>query len=374
MTSSKRFALILACLSGALLYGWIELTWTGNRGADFNQFRAAATLAGTGRLYNYASISAEERKYHERVIAFGRFPFFAAAFKPIAALRYGWGRVAWWTVNVLALAGFAILWPFRARWRAAALFWSCPAWMLLNYGQDTALFLFLGCGGMHLLAVGHELAAGLVLSLCASKFHLALAIPVFLAAGRRWRALAGGLIGGLMILAISFAVEGPGWPSRLLDLSGRPDFNPALWRMPNVAGLVQGLPFALPLELALAAVVMFAVWRISRGAPVEIGMMAALAAGLLLSHHAQAYDCVLLLPALFYVVTVPCPRPLRFLAFALLTPLPYLYLLDERLSLAGRLMVTGFPLALLALLALPRKSGIAAAEIGTELASIHNFG
>jgi len=347
-------AVVIACLSGVLAYAYIERTMRGNEGADFNQFRAAATLAGTGRLYDYDSIRAAERPFHERLIPFGRLPFYAVVFKPIALLPYGWGRVAWWIITVLAMAGFAWLWPLKPRFFVVALFWSCPLWMLLNYGQDTALFMFMALAGLQLLVMKRDFAAGLVLSLCASKFHLALAIPVFLAANRRWRALAGGAIGGAVILGVSFLAEGPDWVAHLIELSRRPEFDPAPWRMPNLAGLVSGLPSPLPLELMLGSAAMLAVWRICRRAPLEIGMMAALTGGLAVSHHSQAYDCVLLLPALFSVLMLPSPEALRLWALALLTPVPYLFLLEERLSLLGRLLVVGFIVAWLTTLAITR--------------------
>jgi hypothetical protein len=124
--------------------------------------------------------------------------------------------------------------------------------------------------------------------------------------------------------------------------------------MPNLAGLVSGLPYPLVLELMLAAATMFAVWRICRRAPLEIGMMAALTGGLAVSHHSQAYDCVLLLPALFSVLVLPSPDTLRLWALALLTPVPYLFLLEERLSLLGRLLVVGFAIVWLGTLVITR--------------------
>ena len=182
-----------------------------------------------------------EREHHSRLIPFGRLPFYALVFKPIAALPYAWGRLTWWLANALAMAGFVWLWPLKKWfWLAVAIFWSLPLAMLLHYGQDTALFLLFATGTLFLLLRRQDIAAGLVLAVCASKFHLALALPVFLAANRRWRAIAGAVAGVLAILAVSFATEGPGWPLRLVELSRLPGFDPAPWRMPNIAGLIRG--------------------------------------------------------------------------------------------------------------------------------------
>ena len=353
----------VCCLSGAFAYATVEFTMTGNRGADFNQFRSAAGLVGTGKLFDHDSLAQAERAHHERFVAFGRLPFFPLLFKPIAALPYEWGRWLWWGINLGAVAGFAMVWPFKPRLYYVAFFWSVPVWMLLNYGQDTALFLALAMAGLWLLARQRDMAAGLVLSLCAAKFHLALAIPVLLAANRRWRALAGGVAGGAVILTISFATEGLDWPARLLEASRKPEFNAAIWRMPNLAGLVHNLPLPGVWEVVIAAATLVAVWRIAKTRSLEIGMMAALAAGLLVSHHAQAYDSVLLLPAIFAVLALRSARSMRFWAYALLLPVPYLLLLDARYTEIARPAIVGFPLVLLGLLCRPgRTEGVHACE------------
>jgi hypothetical protein len=317
----------------------------GNHGADFNQYRSAATLVGTGHLYDFDSIAAVERENHNRLIPFGRLPFYALVFKPIAALPYTWGRLTWWIVNTLAIAGFVWLWPLKSRyWLTVALFWSVPLATLLNYGQDTAFFLFFATGALFLLLRRHDFAAGLVLAICASKFHLALALPVFLAANRRWRSIAGAVLGVAAILATSFAAEGPTWPLRLAELSRQPGFDPPPWRMPNIAGLIAGTPLAGALEILLGIVVLAAVWRIARTTDLPTGMAAALAGGLLLSHHSQVYDCVLLLPATIVVLEANAPSALRAWARVLLTPFPYIFLVAEWLSVAGRALLVGFPL------------------------------
>jgi hypothetical protein len=343
---------LLLCVAGALLYANFEFFWTANRGADFNQFRSAAILAGTGHLYDFERLAAVEREHHKRFVLFARLPFYALLFKPIAALPYAWGRLTWWIVNSLAIAGFVWLWPLTNRhWLAVALFWSLPIAILLNFGQDTALFLLFATGALFLLARRQDFAAGLALALCASKFNLALALPVFLAANRRWRSIAGAVVGGLAILAVSFAAEGPSWPHRLLELTRRPGFDPAAWRMPNIAGLIAGIPFAGALEILLGMAVLVAVWRISRAADLATGMATALAAGLLVSHHSLIYDCVLLIPATIVVLEGSAPSALRSWALILFTPFPYLFLLADWLSLAGRVLTVGFALFVIVWLA-----------------------
>jgi hypothetical protein len=232
------------------------------------------------------------------------------------------------------------------------LCWSCPAAILLSTGQDTGLLLFFVTVGLRLLQSKRDLAAGLVFSLCAAKFHLALGIPIFLLARHRWKAVAGGAAGGALQLAISFAAEGREWPSTLLRLSAISDFSPSPAKMPNLLGLTHGLPFGGGLEALLALLALAAVWVIARRSALVIGATAAVTAGLLASHHAYVYDAVLLLPAIALVLRLPAPQALRYAALALCIPIPYVLLMQEHGAwIVAQLCINGMGLALLGLLA-----------------------
>ena len=222
-------------------------------GSDFNQFYSAAKLAGTGHLYDFERIAELELQSGRHAIPFGRIPVYAVLLKPLTVLTYNYARAAWMIINLSALIGFATFWPVRRRRDVVTMVcWSCPAAVLLATGQDTALFLFFVTAGLRLLQSRRDFAAGLILSLCAAKFHLALAIPVFLLARRRWGALIGGLVGVAAQLAISFAAEGWQWPARLLGLSAISDFSPSPSKMPNLLGLTHSLPFGGVIEIVLA--------------------------------------------------------------------------------------------------------------------------
>jgi Glycosyltransferase family 87 len=322
-------------------------------GSDANQFYSAARLAGTGHLYDFDRIAELELQTGGHPIPFGRLPVYAVLLKPLTVLPYRYAREAWLTVNLFALIGFAALWPVRHRREVIMMVcWSCPAAVLLATGQDTALFLFFLTAGLRLLQTRRDFAAGLVLSLCAAKFHLALGIPVFLLARRRWGALIGGLVGLSAQLAISFAAEGREWPARLLRLSAISDFSPSPSKMPNLLGLAHGLPYGGAIEFVLAIFVIAAVWIVSRRSPLTIGATAAVLGGLLVSHHAYVYDAVLLLPACALAARLPGPRFLRYGALALCVPIPYVLLIQERWTwVVPQVMVNGFGLALLWLLA-----------------------
>jgi len=342
----------VTCLIGACVCLWIGFSLF-ERGTDFNQFYAASELAGSGHMYDWDRIQELELRNGAHAIPFGRLPVYGVLLKPATVLTYNYARVAWLLVNLAAMIGFAMLWPVRRRQDAIMMLcWSCPAAILLSTGQDTGLFLFFVTVGLRLLLSKRDFAAGLVLSLCAAKFHLALGIPVLLLARRRWGALAGGVAGGLAQLAISFAAEGREWPARLWQLSSISDFGPSPAKMPNLLGLTHGLPYGGGIEAVLALLTLAAVWIVSRRSAPTVGATAAVIGGLLVSHHSYVYDGVLLLPACALALRLPAPKALRYGALLMCVPIPYLLLMKEHgLWVVAQVSINGFALLLLGLLA-----------------------
>ena len=343
--------MLAACVAGACICLWMGFS-VSERASDFNEFYSASKLAGSGQLYDWQSIQAIEQA-HGDTIPFGRFPVYAILFKPLTLLPFAYARAAWLAINAVALILFAVLWPTARRDRLAmSLCWSCPAALLLSTGQDTGLYLFFVALGVRLLHDGRDFAAGLVLSLCAAKIHLALGIPVFLIAQRKWIAISAGALSGVGQLAISFAAEGRDWPAKLLHLASISEFSPAVQKMPNLFGLTFWLPYAGLIEACLAVAVLAAVWLISRSATPAAGATAAIVGGLLVSHHAYVYDAVLLLPALALAWELPVfAERLPYWVLFLWTPIPYLALMKDRLAAIGQVSMSVFCLALLAALA-----------------------
>ena len=350
---SKRDTVLLLMLSVAGIALNFSLTVpirTGpntQRNLDFDVFYAAGKLAGSGRLYDAGAVSVLQRQHKARNVLpfFGRLPFFALAFRPLSALPYAWADTLWLAIGLLALAGFTILWPLSNHPRAMTLVcWSFPAAMCLAFGQDTALFLFFATLGLWLLLREQQFAAGIVLSLCVAKPHLALLLPLWLAANRKWKAIGGGVAGGAAILLISFAIEGANWPRRFA--ASLPQLAAADERMPNLRGIVSLVGGGLAPELALAAVTAAAFWYLSRRLDLVRGAALALAGGLLLSHHAYDYDALLLLPALL-LYEADGREWLRAWSLLLFTPVPYLLILLDT-TWPGLLLVTGFTLSLFA--------------------------
>lgn len=351
----SRFSLrvVLVCLLGAWLFPWMGLTIP-EPGTDFNQFYAAGKLAGTGQLYNFERVQELERPHKQTMVPYGRLPFYAVLFKPLTLLPFDWARIAWAAVNLAALGAFGLLWPaVRREDLIMTLCWSCPAALLISMGQDTGMYLLVFTAGLLLLGSGRDFAAGLVFSLCAAKFHLALGIPVFLIARRRWPAIWGGMAGGLIQLAVSFAVEGRGWPRQLRELSAISGFSPVPYKMPNVFGLVHRLPLSAVFEIALAVLVLAAVWHIARHSELAVAATAALVGGLLVGHHAYVYDAILLAPLIVLVRQMAMPRPARYWSLLLTSPVPYILLMMDRFAGLAQVMIVGFCLLALGLLAAP---------------------
>jgi hypothetical protein len=268
-------------------------------------------------------------------------------------LPYPLARGLFLLIEIAALAGFVALWPLsRRNWAWVAICWSAPVAMGLAFGQDPVLFLFFVTLGFWLLRKEHDFWAGVAFSVCASKMHMAILLPVVLASHSRWKALLGGVTGGAAIVALSFATEGPDWPSRLLALTKLSEFDPAADRMPNLRGLLSFFGDSFRVEVLLALVVAAGVFFLSRRMPLKYGMALALAGGLMLSHHAYVYDCPVLLPALLLPFEVreggqePYPEWLRMWALFMLTPIPYMFILSN-VELPGHLAVTGYTVALM---------------------------
>jgi hypothetical protein len=218
--------------------------------------------------------------------------------------------------------------------------WSLPASAVLAQGQDV-FFLLLWITLALRWAGRRPLAAGLVLALCAAKFHLFLPVPLLLAARREGRMAAGVGLGGALLLLVSFAVAGADWPARFLKTIASPSVSPGPQIMPNLHNLVAGLPGSAVWELTLALACAAMVWVVARRTNWQIGLAAALVAGLLTSVHAYLADCTLLIPALLLLAGTGI-RWLRVAAVSLLAPIWYLLL-----SLGGGRIL---PAALLALL------------------------
>ena len=341
-----RPAVLILC---ALALLWNAGDVAHNRGlwgVDFNQFYSSSRLAGTGRLYDWDALRKLEAE-NTPPIPTARLPIVSYGYKLFAVMPFRSARYAWLAASLAALIAFAALWPgVKRRDLWLALICSLPAAALLLYGQDVPFWMMFFAAGLALLQRGKPRLAGLAFSLCVCKYHLALGLPVMLAAQKRWTALISGAAATGLWVAASFAVEGSGWPAEYWKILKLPDLSPKVGCMPNVYGLASWLPGSVALEAVAAVAVAGLLWTVClRTYSVGVAGAAAAAGGLLLSHHAYPGDCLLLLP--LCVATIgrsAAPRALKAWAVLLLTP-ALVKLLFSPVSYVGQALVVGFVVA-----------------------------
>jgi hypothetical protein len=247
-------------------------------------------------------------------------------------------------------ASFAALMVFAAAWPGArrlfmlvALAWSMPATMGLLFGQDVAFWLMFFTAGLLLMERKKPWSAGVAFSLCICKFHLALGIPVMLAAQKRWKTLIAGALAASASIAACFLIEGPEWPLQYAKMARMPFFSPAPQRMPSVYGIASWLPWPEAVEIAGAVAIVLLLWAACRGgADLGISGAAAAACGLLLGPHAYAGDCVLLIPLSVLTIQRPGVPPwLKVWAVVLLSSAPVLLLVSQKPYL-GQVVIAAF--------------------------------
>ena len=190
------------------------------------------------------------------------------------------------------------------------------------------------------------------------KYHLGVAIPVFLVAQKRWQTLLAGAATVAALLAACFPIEGLAWPIRYWSFLRLPKF----WvdhRMPNLRGLASWVRASDAVELAAAAALLFLFWRVCRGTR-EIGIAGAATAacGLVAGHHAYGYDCTLMVPLAVLMLARPGPLWVRGWAALSLTPV-VIWLLVSSQPVWAQALVVGFVFA--AFIVEARRSSVAAA-------------
>lgn len=294
---------------------------------DFLAFYAGGRLLSTGHLYN---VEATWKLHQELVgtvfpaLVFVRLPVFALPYAALAKLPY---LTAYWvfqSLSVLALLASVALLARRSKDVPYLAALSLPALCALGSGQEVTFLMLILALALELFDRERDFAAGLVLSLCAIKFHLFWLLPLGLVIARRWKTLGGGAMGGALLTGASFAVAGPGWPREFLALITSPRVHPNLGAMGSLSGML----YALGADRAwwtwlvyLVPVALFIVlaWR-SRDERTILAY--ALAAGLLCGGHAYIHDFALLL-VVYAILAQLLSKPAR-MAFQLVL-LPFVY-------------------------------------------------
>ncbi len=244
MTSLRRVLLLCACLAP---FGWLLFWAVFNSvpGQDWVVFHTAAArfwahdlaMLGDPRAFT-DEMNRSHAAWFVRPISV-LHPFIYPPVTLLMALAFCWLPYIGSLVAFLALtAGLlaAALWHWQAttreRWLLIGGVFACPA-AAYTIGAGQLSFLVAACvlGGMALLET-RPFLAGLVFSLLCLKPQFVPLIPVALLAGRHWRAMAGGLAGGLGLVLASALVLGTGaWFDWIRLATGQ---NPLLGRMIDV--------------------------------------------------------------------------------------------------------------------------------------------
>lgn len=305
---------LLAAIQAAILaffiagtHGWLT-PLARQETTDFASFYAAGALADGGRpaaAYDRAIHFEAEKQATYPTIKYQYFfnpPPFLLIMAPLARLPY---IAAFLVFEAATLAFWLAIGTRVAGGGGAALrcLLAVPSlWWVLGLGQNA--FLTAGLMGLGTLLIDRRPAlAGVCFGALAYKPHLALAVPVALAAGRRWRAVAAaaatlGLICALTTLL--FGIET--WAAFLAMVRGAGreigsgDVLFAAHIDPAGAARFAGLPWAVArplgaLVVLAAAAALALVWR--RGASREARGAALAAASLMLVPFALFYDLVM---------------------------------------------------------------------------------
>jgi hypothetical protein len=308
----RGYALLIGLASLVLLAAsWVQAQ--GPRASDFLAFWGAgkAVLAGLpGAAYDLAwQERVQTGAGFEEWYAFVNPPPFLFLAAPFAALPYPVAWIAWVAATYAAWAGVGVrafprLWPLVLAFPGALI--------AAGHAQNGFVTGALLAGGVWLLD-RRPLLAGALLGALIVKPHLALLVPVWLAAGGHWRAFFAAAASAAGLLLLSWAAFG--WDT-LLDYTGSWQASAALMRAADAefllrmatpyaqvrlyAGETAALVIAGAIALAMLSLVALS-WRRFGGDALASGALM-LAATALASPYLFNYDLPLLvLPVLWLV-------------------------------------------------------------------------
>jgi hypothetical protein len=339
----------LAILLGAAFIGlWVSLLpWErvvkGQN--DFLGIYAGAVLVHTPDLYSKAAIEKVQRRLADiwlPEVLSPRPPFYSALLSALTPLPYRVSYALYQALNLAALGLFFLLWAPRDRvlWLLGGV--SIPVVTAFANGQDVLLALLICAVSIELARRRQLFLAGLILPLCALKFHIFIFLPVMLLVRKQWRILAGGETGMAALYLVAAMFQGWLWPLPYAHFLRTAEISPTPFTLPNLRGLLLATTGDnLKVELILSALVAVAVVYISvKSKDFAFAFAMCVVAGLLTSHHDAIQDCCLLL----LVPVFAGSSMVRTVSLLLLAPPVYFLLLADG-------PVSGLvPLAMVALL------------------------
>jgi hypothetical protein len=295
--------LVALALSFASEWGYIRKGLN-----DFPAFYVAPRMLGTGELYDRAAFLAKENEILGRSnpnIVFIRFPYVAVMLAPLSHLPFSVAYILWQALSLAALAIFAALWPARRPLAFVICCWFPPMAANCANAQDVTYLLLWIALAAWLVTRGKDFGAGLTLSLCAAKPHLFLFLPVLIIARRMWKLGAGLVVGGVLLLTVSFLAAGTSWPAAFLQAIRDPAVHPAIAKaslVAFVAGFLHGP--GLWVFVGIVMVLLGAiVYRVAQRTHFAMALAIAVAAGPIVAFHVYTQDYLLTLPLILSLVT-----------------------------------------------------------------------
>jgi hypothetical protein len=312
---------------------------------DFSTFYAGAKLARTPALYDHETMRNEVRAGWPDSgdsEVYLRAPFYAVLLKPLALLPYRAALIVFLGLTTGCFLWFVLRFSKECSYLPLLAAFSVPIYLNINGGADVPLLLPVIGGFVLLTRRGRDFAAGLVLALCAIKFHLFLFVPLLLLFKKKWRILLGASVGTIALTLVGGVSLIAPWLKVMFSptVTGIP-----IWKLspaPNIHGLALALGASSKFEyLLVGLIVAWFIWLCFRVDNFELLLGVSLVCGLLASFHSFTYDDLLLMPVLVLVSPV---RVLRDLVGIALTPLSFLA------TFMGGLYAAVIPVLLLAFL------------------------
>ncbi|MHA7285391.1 glycosyltransferase family 87 protein [Arthrobacter sp. MDT3-44] len=268
-------------------------------------------------------------------------PLVAALYAPFALIEYPASAGVWLVINLVLLAvcmrSLRTLAPgLVARRRGLVVLVLCasaPVFELLGGGQDSTFVLAVWLLAIRLIAGRHQFLAGAVLGLALLKPQHVVLVPVALLVTRRFGALSGFVVMGLLQAGLSLALVGPvgvgHWVGALTGSGfGEQVQQDQAWKMVSVPAFLHAvLPESAPSAIGsiLAVVVLVAAAAVlaqqlmrgqrSLSQPVAAGeqrparssdgmlvLIVTLSTTVVFSPHLVVYDAVLFFPVALYLL------------------------------------------------------------------------
>ncbi len=305
------------------------LTKLRNGYQDFTIFYTGARLLRSGQAAHLYDLGTQYRLQQTFTnvpirlgpLPFNHPPFEALLFIPFTFLAYWPAYLIWTGLNLVMLAGCAILLrrnfseiaamsPLALGLGTTAFF---PLVVGVMQGQDIVLLLLLFVLAVVCLERGKDAATGAILAVGLFRPHIVVALLVLLAV-RRWRVLLGFAPVALALGALSVALTGWHGPIDyvrfVLHVESSHMFGPQA--APNLRGLISDFP-GVALSGPVAGILIFAASMLvfipaalriknDRDSMIFLSSLAAVTT-VLIGFHAFVYDLCLIFPAVLLLLS-----------------------------------------------------------------------